>query len=77
MVEDEVEEVVPEDQPIDELYFTMRTNVVGIQYYKGKCVHIQSFRKEADSRYQGWLAKAKKSGLCANLRTSMTGKHAL
>ncbi|KAI0093185.1 SNF2 family N-terminal domain-containing protein [Irpex rosettiformis] len=35
VVEDEVEEVVPDDQPIDELYVTMRINVVGIQYYEG------------------------------------------
>lgn len=35
VVEDEVEEVVPEDQPIDELYVTLRTSIVGVQYYKG------------------------------------------
>ncbi|KAI0688029.1 SNF2 family N-terminal domain-containing protein [Cytidiella melzeri] len=35
VVEDEVEEVVPDDQPIDELYCTLRTSIVGIQYYKG------------------------------------------
>ena len=42
VVEDEVEEDVPDDQPIDELYCTFRTNIVGIQYYKGSC-HVLLF----------------------------------
>ncbi|KAH8108075.1 SNF2 family N-terminal domain-containing protein [Cristinia sonorae] len=35
IAEDEVEEDVPQDESVDELLVTMRTNVVGVQYYKG------------------------------------------
>jgi SWI/SNF-related matrix-associated actin-dependent regulator of chromatin subfamily A3 len=28
------------DQPVDELYGTLSSNVVGIQYYKGECVPL-------------------------------------
>ncbi|KAF8161207.1 SNF2 family N-terminal domain-containing protein [Crassisporium funariophilum] len=34
-VDDDLETEVIEDEPVDELYCTMSTNVVGIQYYKG------------------------------------------
>jgi SWI/SNF-related matrix-associated actin-dependent regulator of chromatin subfamily A3 len=33
--EDEVEEVIADDQPIEELYVTLRTKIVGVQYYSG------------------------------------------
>ena len=35
VIDDDEEENVSDDTPIDELYVTLRTNIVGVQYYKG------------------------------------------
>lgn len=37
-IPENVEEEPAEEEPRDEMYCTMTTNVVGIQYYKGVCV---------------------------------------
>lgn len=40
-IDDDIEEIVPEQEEVkDELYVMMRTNVVGIQYYKGGCMRV-------------------------------------
>ncbi|KAI0344734.1 hypothetical protein BDW22DRAFT_1354880 [Trametopsis cervina] len=53
MLDDDDEEVVPDDQPIDELYVTLRTNIVGIQYYKGLVGEGEEVRliREPTNRY--------------------------
>ncbi|THH01126.1 hypothetical protein EW026_g1525 [Hermanssonia centrifuga] len=33
--DDEIEEIVPEEESRDELYVMLKTNIVGVQYYKG------------------------------------------
>lgn len=35
VIDDDIEEIVPEEEVKDELYVMMSTNVVGVQYYKG------------------------------------------
>jgi len=35
--DDDDEVTIIEPDPVDELYCTLRTNIVGLQYYKGEC----------------------------------------
>lgn len=63
IVDDEEEENVPDDAPIDELYVTSRTNIVGVQYYKGESrCGVSRSHSDHPARAQVWLERAKKLG---------------
>jgi SWI/SNF-related matrix-associated actin-dependent regulator of chromatin subfamily A3 len=36
-IDDDDEVTIIEPDPVDELYCTLRTSIVGVQYYKGEC----------------------------------------
>lgn len=42
-VDDDDEVTIIEPDPVDELYCTLRTNIVGLQYYKGECSRRLSY----------------------------------
>ena len=43
VVEEEFEEDTPEEEARDELYCSLSTNVVGVQYYKGSSTRLRPF----------------------------------
>lgn len=59
------------DEAKDELYVSIKTNVVGLQYYTGKV--LDSFMIVAFMSYvQAWLDLMKKCRLCGNRTTDST-----
>lgn len=59
VTEIEEDEDVAEEEPVDELYCNLKTNVVGIQYYKGMLRDLY-FPGAFSISCQDWWARAKK-----------------
>jgi SWI/SNF-related matrix-associated actin-dependent regulator of chromatin subfamily A3 len=64
-----------EDQPVEELYCTVSSNVVGVQYYKGVFLTVYHTRALChDFAWQASLMLENKSVSSENRTTDMTGK---
>lgn len=68
----DAEEVV--DQQVDELYCSLSSNVVGIQYYKGVSHRLLNTTSFNDFALQALLMLENKSASSENRPTDMTGR---